>query len=337
MTALEQEVDALAATNAFSGVIRVDRGEEILVEEAYAFADRRWEIPNEASTRFAIASGVKALTALSVVSLVEDDTLELATTARSVLGADLPLIDDAVTVEQLLAHRSGIGDYFDEDAGGEITDYVLPVPVHRLAETEAYLAVLDGYPAKFAPDERFSYCNGGFVVLALIAERASGVPFRDLVAQRVCEPAGMADTAFLRSDELPGRTAVGYLGAEGLGTNVLHLPVCGSGDGGIYTTAADIRALWTAFYAGRIVSPDWVREMTRPRSTAETKRYGLGFWLHESTDTVILEGYDAGVSFRSLHDPHEDVTATVISNWTDGAWPVARFLEQRFAASASAG
>jgi len=337
MTALERELEKLVADNAFSGVVRVDRGAEVVVEKAYGFAERRWAIPNETGTRFAIASGVKGLTALVVVSLVEDGTLELATTARFVLGADLPLIDDAVTVEQLLAHRSGIGDYFDEDAGGEITDYVLPVPVHRLADTEEYLAVLDGYPTKFAPDDRFSYCNGGFVVLALIAERASGIPFSELVAQRVCEPAGMASTAFLRSDELPGGTAVGYLAADGLRTNVLHLPVRGSGDGGIYTTAADIRALWAGFFAGRIVSADWVREMTRPRSTAETKRYGLGFWLHASTDTVILEGYDAGVSFRSLHDPQADVTATVMSNWTDGAWPVARFLERRFAASAPAG
>src|SRR3712207_7472694 len=49
--------------------------------------------------------------------------------------SDLPLIDDGVTVEHLLAHRSGIGDYIDE-ATGEATDYVLPVPVHRLVDTE---------------------------------------------------------------------------------------------------------------------------------------------------------------------------------------------------------
>ena len=177
--------------------------------------------------------------------------------------------------------------------------------MHRLVDTEDYLSVLDGYPTKFAPDERFSYCNGGFVVLALIAERASGVPFHELVAQRVCEPAGMRDTAFLRSDELPGGTALGYLAADGLRTNVLHLPVRGSGDGGIYTTAADVRAFWEALFAGRIVAREWVAEMTRPRSDSpeDDRRYGLGFWLHGTTDAVMLEGYDAGVSFRSLHDP----------------------------------
>ena len=331
MPDLAAHVDTLAAASAFSGVVRVDRGDEVLVEKAYGHANRAWGIPNEADTRFAIASGVKGMTALAVVSLIEEGMLDLETSARSVLGDDLPLIDDAVTVEHLLAHRSGIGDYFDEDIPSEITDYLLTVPVHTLAETEDYVAALDGFPTKFAPDERFSYCNGGFVVLALIAGRVSGVPFHELVVQRVCEPAGMSDTAFLRSDELPGRTAVGYLTSDGLRTNVLHLPVRGSGDGGIYTTAADVRRLWTAFLAGRIVSEDWVREMARPRSdtSEEERRYGLGFWLHPTTDTVILEGYDAGVSFRSYHDPHADVTATVIANWSDGAWGVAGPLAEK--------
>ena len=192
--------------------------------------------------------------------------LGLDTTARSVLGADLPLIDDRVTVEQLLAHRSGIGDYLDEDEVDDNNDYVLTVPVHELATTEQFLAVLDGHPMKYEPGERFNYCNGGYVVLALLAERASGVPFHDLVDQRVCRPAGMTDTSFLRSDELPGRAAVGYLDDEGLRTNVLHLPVRGNGDGGIYTTAADVHALWDALFAGRIVSLDTVAEMVRPRS-----------------------------------------------------------------------
>lgn len=70
--------------------------------------------------------------------------------------------------------------------------------------------------------------------------------------------------------------------------------------------------------------------MTRPRSVAETKRYGLGFWLHATSDAVILEGYDAGVSFRSLHDPHTDTTATVVSNWSDGAWEIAAYLGDQF-------
>ena len=133
----------------------------------------------------------------------------------------------------------------------------MPVPVHELATTEEFLAVLDGHPTDVRRRASGSpYNNGGFVVLALLAERASGVPFHELVAQRVCAPAGMADTAFLRSDELPGRAALGYLDADGPRTNVFHLPVRGSGDGGIYSTVADVSAFWSALFAGRIVSPD---------------------------------------------------------------------------------
>ena len=314
----------------FSGVVRVDRGDTVVFAKAYGLAHRGSGSVNTIDSQFGIASGTKGLTALTVVSLIEEGRLELATTARSLLGSDLPLIGDDVTVEQLLAHRSGIGDYVDEDAGHEVTDYILPIPVHELATTEQYVPVLDGHPAKFAPNERFSYSNSGYVVLALIAERVAGISFEELVGQRVCAPAGMGDTAFLRSDELTGRAAVGYLFVEGWRTNIFHLPVRGSGDGGIYSTAADIRALWTALFAGRIVRMNWVEEMVRSRSDvpSESMRYGLGFWLHESRHVVSLEGSDAGVSFRTVHDPIGRLTHTVLSNTSTGAWPITRRLDE---------
>ena len=204
----------------------------------------------------------------------------------------------------------------------------MPVPVHELASTEDFLAVLDGHPTKFAAGTAFSYCNGGFVVLALLAERASGMPYHDLVRERVCEPAGMSESEFLRSDELPAGAAVGYL--RGGGAQDERPPPAGSRHG---RRRASTRPPPTCGRCGRrcspgrIVSAEWVAEMTRPRSDASGwRRYGLGFWLHRSTETVILEGYDAGVSFQSLHDPTSDTTCTVISNWSDGAWPVAEVL-----------
>ena len=114
---------------------------------------------------------------------------------------------------------------------------------------------------------------------------------------------------------------------------MFHLPVRGNGDGGIYTTVADISRFWRAFFAGQIVSTDWVAEMVRPRSDVPEgpRRYGLGFWLHASSDAVMLEGADAGVSFRSVHDPRAGITHTVISNTSDGAWPIARLISERLA------
>jgi len=331
MDRLPDEVARVVGEHGFSGVVRVDRRDRPEFSRAFGLAERGFGIPNTLDTQFGLASATKGLTALTVMSLVSEGRLRLDTTARSLLRDDLPEIDETVTVEHLLAHRSGIGDYVDEGGGFDATDYVMTVPLHELSTTEGYLRALAGRATKFAPGEAFAYNNSGFVVLALLAERETGSTFHDLVGQRVCGPAGMRDTAFLRSDELPARAARGYLTGDGLRTNVLHLPVCGTGDGGVYATVGDVHRLWHAVFDGRIIDRSWVEEMVRPRSDvpAEHRRYGLGFWLHQTGDGVVLEGYDAGVSFRSLHDRAAGLTFTVISNTTDGAWPVAGFLEDR--------
>lgn len=329
MQSLQEAVDGAAERTRFSGVVRLDLAGDTEFNKAYGLADRSHGVLNTVQTLFATASGSKGLTALAVMSLVERETLALDMTARSLLGEDLPLIANDVTIEQLLSHRSGIGDYLDENAGGDISDYFMPVSVHELATTEQFLPLLNGHETVFPAGKRFAYNNGGYVVLALLAERASGVGFHQLVHTLVCEPAGMVDTAFLRSDELPGRAARGYLSVDGLRTNVFHLPVLGNGDGGIYSTVADLSAFWDSLFAGRIVSPEQVAEMVRPRWSWPTGRYGLGFHLHATGDAVWLEGYDAGVSFASLHQPSSSITYTVISNWSEGAWPIMKLLNDR--------
>jgi CubicO group peptidase (beta-lactamase class C family) len=290
-------------------------------------ADRARAIPVTVDTRLGVASGSKVLTALAVLSLIEDGTLALSTAARALLGEDLPLVASDVTVEHLLSHRSGIGDYMDEDTDLSESDYLMPVPVHELATTEAFVPVLDGYPTKFKAGESFSYCNAGYVVLALIAERASGVAYHDLVEQRVCSRAGMRSTAFLRSDALPGDAALGYVLVDGQWlSNVFHLPVRGTGDGGAFTTVDDVHRLWAALFDGQIVSEAMVSEMLRPRSDRDEDgtSYGLGVWLDVDSGAVQLIGADAGASFASLHDPARQITYTVIGNTVNGAWPVKR-------------
>ena len=331
MESLREELDAFAARERFGGVVRVDLPEDRGFAAAYGLADRRCGVDNTVGTRFAIASGAKPFTALTVMRQVEEGRLTLATPARSVLGDDLPLIDERVTVQHLLEHTSGIGDYFDENVAEEITDYALKVPVHTLATTEDYLPALDGFPQLFAPGERVKYCNGSYVVLAAIAERVSGTLFHELVETQVCGPAGMSETAFLRSDELPAGTATGYLDVDGMRTNVLHLPVRGSGDGGIYSTAADITTLWTALMGAGVVRAETLATMTQPRGkwADEDVHYGLGISIDDMSGALMFEGHDAGVSFFTSHDPARGSTYTVLSNTSDGAWPIVTFLHER--------
>ncbi|HET6301182.1 serine hydrolase domain-containing protein [Microbacterium sp.] len=317
-------LDEAVARKTFTGVVTVDTGDRRTFERCEGFLHRGLRVPTTTRTRFAIASGSKTFTALAVMRLVEDGRLGLDQPVREILGADLPLIDDAVTIEELLTHTSGIGDYLDEEGEWEPSDFVLTLPVHTLTTASAFLPMLDGHPQKFPPGERFSYCNGGYMVLAVVLERITDEPYHDVVQRLVFEPARLEGTGFPRLDELPGDAALGYLFEEGDLVNTLRLPVRGNGDGGAFTTADDLHRFWTAFLEGRIVRPDTVEEMIHPRHDVEDEnmRYGMGVWLHRAGPAAIMEGYDAGVSFRSTHLIDSRTTVSVLGNSSEGAWPV---------------
>ncbi len=187
---LEQQVGRLVE-DGFAGVVRLDVGGDTVLRAGFGMADRARALPMTPETRLGMASGSKTLTALAVLSLVDEGTLSLSTPARSLLGDDLPLVADDVTVEHLLSHRSGIGDYLDEDADFDVSDYP-PVSVHLLDRTEAFLPLLDGHPAKFPTGTAFSYCNSGYVILALMAERRCAGTVTGARSRRstTCSPSG---------------------------------------------------------------------------------------------------------------------------------------------------
>lgn len=317
-------LDEAIAEQPFTGVATIDVGDERVLERAEGFMHRAFRVPMRADARIGIASGSKAFTALAVMRLVEEGRLRLEQRARELLGDDLPLIDDAVTLEQLLDHTSGIGDYLDEEADWEVDEHVLPLPVHTLTTAEAFLPMLDGFPQVSAPGERFAYCNGAYLVLAVLLERASGETYHRLVQRLVLEPAGLEATGFLPLNALPADAALGYVYDEGDVANTLHLPVLGNGDGGAFTTAADLHRFWRALLAGRIVSRESVEQMMQPRHEVpgEEQRSGMGLFLHETLPVLMLEGYDAGASFCSWHVPETQTTVSVLGNSSEGGWPV---------------
>ena len=321
-------LDAAVLAGSFSGVITIDVADQRALERCEGYVNRALRVTMSPTMRFAIASGSKTFTALAVMRLVEAGRLGVDQPVRRVLGADLPLIDDGVTIEHLLSHTSGIGDYLDEASGWEVSDYVLTLPVHTLTSAEAFLPMLDGHPQAFPPGERFAYCNGAYMVLAVLLERVTGSTYHDLVRRLVFEPAGLQHTDFLPLNELPADAAPGYLSSEGDLVNTLHLPVLGNGDGGAFTSADDLHRFWQALLDGRIVTQGTVEEMTRPRHDVpeEDMRCGLGFWMHRTHPALILDGYDAGVSFRSTHLVESRTTVSVLGNSSEGAWPVVREL-----------
>ncbi len=325
MNALSSRLEEAVAAHDFSGVVRVRGGGHEPIELARGDADRANGRANALTTRFGVASGTKGLTAATVMSLVESGDLALDTTVRSIVGDELDAIDHAVTIDHLLTHRSGVGDYLDEETLGDVDDHVLgALSAHTLQAPQDYVELLRAFPQVSPPGERFAYNNSGYVMLSLVIERVTG-SFHRAVADRVLGPAGMERSGFFRSDDLPADAALGYMADSR--TNVFHLPVIGAGDGGIYLTLDDAFAFWDALLAGRILAAASVDLMTSVVSAnGDDGSYGRGFWLDERADHVWLEGMDPGVSFQSGVVRSTGLTYAVLSNTSSGAWPVAKLI-----------
>ncbi len=330
LTALVTE---LAHQHDFSGAVRITVDREPVVSAAFGLANRTHHIRNTVDTRFAIASGTKLLTALGIGALIDEGTLALDTRLHDAVSFDLSGIAEHVTIAHLLSHTSGVYDYYDEELIDETAGFdtfELPIAPHKLLRPMDYHPMVVGGAMKFAPGERFSYSNGGYVILGMVIEELAG-DYHSFIQSRVLERAGMDASGFFRFDRLPEHTASGYVDTDnGWRSNIYILPIIGGPDGGAYVTVADMEALWRAFLAKEILSPDLTHTFARNLVHCEgVKYYGYGLWLRQVPEQPVvlyIEGCDAGVSFQSSCYG-EGTIATVASNTTDGAWPLAKAID----------
>ncbi|MCH2156099.1 MAG: beta-lactamase family protein [Opitutales bacterium] len=322
-------LDIKARETSFSGVVEVVSA-ECSFRKSLGYRDRANKLKIDCDTRFGTASGTKGFTALAVASLVESGEIRMDTKAVSILADRFPELHPDITIQQLLAHTSGVGDHYDEELiQGGVDDFFLSIPVQDLVSPFDYLPLLRERPQKFAPGDRACYSNGGYVLLAMIIESVSGMDFQRYVEERVFHPSGMRCSGFFRSDDLPENAALGYLAGENDSrTNALNLPVIGSGDGGAYSCLEDMKSFWRSLLSLKIVTKPTLDQMIQPRNRIENSDYGLGFWIEAGGNFITLEGYDAGVSFYSGCSRDLKTQFTVISNDRLGAWPIVKALKK---------
>jgi CubicO group peptidase (beta-lactamase class C family) len=337
---LVETLDASIEAHAFSGVVSIRQRGQVLYERAAGYADRSNKIANSLDTRFGIASGTKFLTALAIGQLIAAEKLSLSTRLQDCLALDFPKYSPEITIRHLLTHTSGIPDYFDEEKVADFDHFFVSRPWYELKGPRDYLAVFPDEPMKFLPGTRFSYSNGGYILLGVVIEEVTGLPYQHYVEQAIFQAIGMKRSGYFAFNQLPEQTALGYIEQPGgWRTNIYNLPIIGASDGGAYTTAADLATLWKAFWENAIVPQDLVELYTTPYVKAETEGEdtygGHGLWIDMKPSgqlEVYITGGDAGVSFRSSVKRRSDLQVTVISNTSTGAWPVVRDIENTLAA-----
>lgn len=320
---IEKIWDIWNETGLFSGVFSVSGERGVIFEKCCGFRNKSEELPNNGDTAFGIASGTKLFTGLAVCRLIDAGKLSLEDKLPDILPYDLGQIDRRVSVLQLLTHTSGIGDYLDEEAPcsyEQEQELCSKYPVYLWEQLEYYLQMITPLPQKFEPGARFGYSNAGFIMLGLIIEAVSGIPYQQFVTDEIIRPLGLKHTGFYRMDSLPANTALGYTGDAASGrlrTNIFSLPVIGGSDGGLYTCAQDLDILWRSVFAGRVLSENMLQSFLKPQVVrSEGKSYGLGVYrLDTGRDTAFYAvGGDFGVDFFTAYYPSQKLTVSALGN-----------------------
>jgi CubicO group peptidase (beta-lactamase class C family) len=323
-------------------VALITRDEIDLFTGCWGAANRADGVPVTRATRFGLASLSKTFTAVAIGRLVDGGSVEFDTPVMDCLPADSrPAdLDPRVTIHHLLTHTSGVADYFEESEL-EIAEYAKlweGKPNYLYRRPADFLPLFADLPRRAEPGAVASYNNAGFILLGLVAEAVSSVPFIELIEREVLEPAGMADSGYFALDEVRPRTAVGYVRGEdgNWHTNVYSIPIVGGGDGGAFATADDLVRFLAAVEEGRLLSPETTSRVLSPQvQFREGVAYGYGFWLLGEGPTRAFggTGADPGVAARALRWPELRITAVLLANVSDGdseTWPLVASAVESF-------
>lgn len=248
----------VAAEDGPPGVVAVvQRGGERRVHTA-GVADLATGSPLRAWKRMRIASVSKAFSGAVALNLVSQGALRLDDTIGELLP-DLPAAWHRVTLAQALHHTSGLPDFSQSAAFAEaVGDSLAFAPPPR-----TLLSYVAGEPLRFTPDTDYRYSNSDNVVVALMAQAATGTPYVRALRKKVTGPLGLGATAMANGTLLPDPFLHGYA-PTGNGNLVdVSQEVAFGGwswaSGGIVSTPGDLNRFVRGYVGRRLFGADLQR------------------------------------------------------------------------------
>ena len=279
-----------AAANGFSGVIRLQRNGETVIEKGYGLADRAKGIPFRPNTVVQIGSNTKDFTAVAILQLHERGQLSLSDPISRFIP-DAPADKASITIDQLLDHEAGF-----------------PLGLGPDTEQRTRTALLDSamkFRLLFSPGSRKSYSNTGYSLLAAIIEIVTEKSYDEYVRDNILEPLGLRDTGY----HLPGfaseRLARGYASGGRDAGNLLERPRLPDGpywnlrgNGGMLSTLADMHEFYKAlFETDRLLKPETRNLRFDPRAPIALAGSDLvNFFLYERDPARATELFIASTS-----------------------------------------
>ncbi len=260
--ALQEEVG-----RGFSGAVLVSRAASKILDQAYGSVRR---VPVRTDTRFWIASGAKQFTSASILKCEEKGWLRLDEPIAKFFPS-APADKRTITVKQLLAHLSGLGQsYASEGAADRET------AVQRMLDEQ----LID------VPGRKFHYSNSNYQLAVAIVEVASNRSYRDFVADQLWRPAGLRDSGF--SGDRGARSV-----AETREATPARLARSSWGGEGVYSTTHDLLKWYLALRAGRVLAPSSLRQLFTGVTPIGEGEAALG-WFIGRTDNKAMRIFTRG-------------------------------------------
>lgn len=296
--------------------IAVARGSTLLYEHVAGSGNLELGVPITGDSVFQIASVSKQFTAMSILLLEQRGQLSIEDPVQKYLP-EFPDYGAPLTIRHLLSHTGGLRDVYTlhqglaapEDDNGPWNDIL----VRRLAAQRGL---------NFAPGTDFQYNNGGYVLLATIVSRVSGVSLQEFLEANIFKPLGMSHT---RLDDDPQRLVrnriVGYSRSDDKWRRAreeISHPGSG-GNSGILSTAADLLRWEQNFLDGKVGGKPLIEKMTTPAVLANGVKlpYGLGVWTmpDRGVKTIQHGGGAPGFSTQTVCYPDQGLTIVVLANF----------------------
>ncbi|WP_020466798.1 serine hydrolase domain-containing protein [Singulisphaera acidiphila] len=187
------------------GELLIIKNRKTILHEVYGERDREDKRVMERDTIFNVRSMTKPLTGVAVQMLADEGKLRLDDpVAKYLPGFDTDK-SKAITIEQLLQHRSGL------------PLSIITVKMDQYSDLQAQAKAIGEKGPQFTPGEKFWYSDAGSDAAAAVVERISGTTIDRFVAERILQPLGMADTFYLSKAEDPRKKRVAslYFGSPG--------------------------------------------------------------------------------------------------------------------------
>ena len=225
----------LASKDLFSGVVLIGRNNNVLFHRAYGYADREKQIPMQGDTKLNLGSNNKSFTAIAICQLQQQGKLAFSDNLEKYLPEFANISKGSITIEQLLTHTSGFGNF--------MTSPGYQANLDRMLSSSDVIPFILEQPLLFAPGSSYAYSNSGYMILGAVIEKVSGKDYFTYINEHIYKPAGMTGSGSFGKFEIIENLANGYTlrnGAAQINTGTLSGR--GSSSGGGYSTAPDMFA-----------------------------------------------------------------------------------------------